>query len=186
MANTTIFLKVTGGSVSVIGSGTSEGHEEANEKGESWMMVEKISFGVQRKAEEAGDGGGGDGEYSPGGGAGVSSVQFTEISVTKRVDYATPGWLEASSATRTKESNAEPEFTKIDIEVCYPSETGKLSPYLVYELKQCLVVGHEIDLSEDQPRETLTIHFHGMSTKFIPRTAEHTEAEAKEFSFTPE
>jgi len=119
---------------------------EKSHKG--WIDIESISFGVSRAITAAP----GTSQNREG-----STPRFSELTITRRLDDASPGFFIESTTGTGKP--AVIEFTK--------SGDGQ-DIYLKYELEDCLVSGYSISAHGDIPVESIQISFTKFMMSFTP------------------
>ena len=130
MAETSVFIQFDA-SRKISGSATSEGYE-------GWIYADKVEFGIDRERPESGrEAGGLSAQYS--------RPDARPITIRKKVCLATCDLYAACTG--------QLQVDCVRIHVCAPTAGGKLSPYLIFELRECVFLGYEVQLQDEKAAE---------------------------------
>jgi type VI secretion system secreted protein Hcp len=124
------------------GDCTVQGHE-------NWITCDSIQLGVGRSISVSGGGSDRD----------TSNPSFSEITVTKSTDLASPDlWMQAVAGKSL--GKAEVHF----IQTAGPEAKGQV--YLIYELEDAIISSYSMSSGGERPTESVSINFTKISKQY--------------------
>ncbi|MCE9637047.1 MAG: type VI secretion system tube protein Hcp [Planctomycetes bacterium] len=162
MAETSVFIQLDAAR-KVSGSATSEGYE-------GWIFADKLEFGIERERPHG---------AGPGGATGGLSSQYARpdakpITIRKQACLASCDIYAACTGQLRVDC--------VRIHVCAPSTGGKLVPYLIYELRECVFLGYELQLRDEKGvEEKFVLDYFALTVTFKEWDEKNRAVAGKDF-----
>ncbi|MBA3449105.1 MAG: type VI secretion system tube protein Hcp [Pseudaminobacter sp.] len=147
-----IFLNFEGGDVEIKGESTDESHAE-------WVDVESFSLGFNQA-----------GTFGTGGGGGAGKVQGSDLSISKKVDAATPAILKAIT------TGAHIDTVTLEVR----KAGGEQIVYYKVVLSHALISSTNTGGGGDMLSEQLSLNYAKIAVTYFPQTEAGKQGAAKE------